>query len=69
MKVYHIGSKYAGGADIQAIFVASDDSDGVNHMKEIYAQITVSKKQKTIHIFVPKDWTVTPRHMAGHPEK
>jgi len=69
MKVYHIGSKFAGGPDTQAIFVASDDSEGVNHMKEIYAQITVSKKQKTIHISVPKDWTVTPRHMADYPEK
>ena len=58
MKVYHIGSKYAGGPDIQAIFVASDDSEGVNKMKEIYAQITVLKKQKTIQILIPKDWNI-----------
>jgi hypothetical protein len=35
MKVYHIGSKYSGDPDTQAIFVASDDSEGVNRMKEI----------------------------------
>lgn len=62
MKVYHIGSKYAGGPGIQAIFVASDDSKGVDHMKEVYAQITVYKKQKVIEILVPKDWTTRTHH-------
>jgi len=58
MKVYHIGSRNAGGSDAQAIFVASDDSEGVNKMKEVYAEITVWKKQKTVDIHVPKDWNV-----------
>jgi hypothetical protein len=58
MKVYHIGSKYAGGPDTQAIFVASDDREGVNNMKEIYAQIMVLKKQKTIQILIPKDGNI-----------
>ncbi len=62
MKVYHIGSKYAGGPDFQAIFVASDDSEGVDHMKEVYAQIAVYRKQRIIEILVPKDWTTRTRH-------
>ena len=68
MKVYHIGSKYAGGPDTQTIFVASDDSEGVNHMKEIYAQITVLKKQKTIQILVTKDWTTRSHYKEDYPE-
>jgi hypothetical protein len=68
MKVYHIGSKYAGGPDIQAIFVASDDSEGVDHMKEVYASITVRKKQKTIQIVVPKDWTVRTHYKEDYPQ-
>jgi hypothetical protein len=68
MKVYHIGSKYAGGPDFQGIYVASDDSEGVNHMKEIYAQIYVRKKEKTVQILVPKDWTVRTDYMRDNPQ-
>lgn len=68
MKVYHIGSKYAGGPDIQGIYVASDDSEGVNHMKEVYAQITVLKKQKTVQILVPKDWTIRTHYKEDYPQ-
>ena len=68
MKVYHIGSKYTGGPDTQTIFVASDDSEGVDHMKEIYAQMTVSKKQKTIKILVPKDWTIKTSLKEDYPQ-
>jgi len=68
MKVYHIGSKYAGGPDTQTIFVASDDSEGVNNMKEIYTQITVLKKQKTIQILIPKDWNIRTHYKEEYPQ-
>jgi hypothetical protein len=58
MKVYHMGSKLNLDDDLQVIFVASDDSEGINNIKEVYAQITVWKKQKTIEMLIPKDWSV-----------
>ena len=57
MKVYHLGSK-SGEKDVQTIFVASDDSTGINSMEQIFAQITVYKHQKAIQILTPKDWAV-----------
>jgi hypothetical protein len=57
MKVYHLGSK-SGEKDVQTIFVASDNSTGINNMKQVFAQITVYKHQKGIQILTPKDWAV-----------
>ena len=45
MKVYHMGSR-GNMDDFQFIVVASDDSEGINNIKDWYAQITVWKKQK-----------------------
>jgi len=53
-----MGSKLNLDDDLQVIFVASDDSEGINNIKEVYAQITVWKKQKTIEMLIPKDWSV-----------
>ena len=44
--------------DFQFIVVASDDSEGINNTKEWYAQITVWKKQKTIQLLIPEEWSV-----------
>ena len=49
MKVYHMGSERNPNDELQVIFVASNDSEGINNMKEVY-QITVWKKHKTIEI-------------------
>ena len=57
MKVYHMGSKYDLD-DLQVIFIASDDSQGINNIKDLYAQITVRKKQKTIEVLIPGGWSV-----------
>jgi hypothetical protein len=57
MKVYNMGSRSA-DKDVQAIFVASDDSKGINSMEQIYAQITIYKHQKGIQILTPKGWAV-----------
>lgn len=57
MKVYHLGSK-SGEKDVQTIFVASDDSTGINNLEKIFAQITVYKHQKAIQILTPKDWKI-----------
>jgi len=62
MKVYHMGSKSA-EKDVQTIFVASDDSKGLNSLEQIYAQITVYKHQKGIQILTPKGWAV--KHITG----
>lgn len=62
MKVYHMGSK-SQEKDVQTIFVASDDSTGINNLKQIYAQITVYKHQKGIQILTPKGWAV--KHDTG----
>ena len=62
MKVYHMSSKSA-DKDVQTIFVASDDSKGLNSMEQIYAQITVYKHQKGIQILTPKGWVV--KHITG----
>jgi hypothetical protein len=62
MKVYHMSSKSA-DKDVQVIFVASDDSKGINDMNQIYAQITVYKHQKGIQILTPKGWAV--KHVTG----
>jgi hypothetical protein len=62
MKVYHLGSK-SSEKDVQTIFVASDDSKGLNNMEQIFAQITVYKHQKAIQILTPKDWAV--KHVTG----
>ena len=57
MKVYHVGNRSNFG-DVQAIFVASDGSEGIDHLKGLLAHITIKKDQKTIEVLVPKDWTV-----------
>ncbi len=57
-----MGSKSA-EKDVQTIFVASDDSKGLNSIEQIYAQITVYKHQKSIQILTPKDWAV--KHITG----
>ena len=44
--------------DFQFIVVASDDSEGINNIKERYAQITVWKKQKTIQLLIPEEWSI-----------
>lgn len=57
MKVYHMGSKNDFD-DVQVIFVASDESNGINNIEELYTQITIRKKQKTVEVLIPQDWTV-----------
>jgi hypothetical protein len=57
LKVYHLGSK-SSEKDVQTIFVASDDSTGINNLEKIFAQITVYKHQNAIQILTPKDWKV-----------
>jgi hypothetical protein len=57
MKIYHLGSKDYGN-EMQFIFAASDNSEGINDMEEVYAQITVWKDKKTVEILVPKEWSV-----------
>ena len=57
MKVYHMSSK-RDLDDLQVIFVASDDSEGINNIKDLYAQITVRRKQKTIEMLIPEDLLV-----------
>lgn len=44
--------------DVQVVFVASDESKGINDMQELYAQITIKKKQKTVEVLIPQDWSV-----------
>jgi hypothetical protein len=52
VKVYHIGVKITGRF---SIFVASDNSMGVNDLGEVYAQITVFlARHKTVEVLVPK---------------
>jgi hypothetical protein len=57
MKVYHIGSKLQ-GTELQTIFIASDDSQGINDMKDVYAQITILKGKKRIDVLTSKEWSV-----------
>ena len=57
MKVYHMGSR-GNMDDCQFIVVASDDSEGINNIKDWYAQITVWKKQKTFQLLIPEEWSV-----------
>ncbi len=57
VKMYHMGSK-PNLDDVQVIFVASDESKGINDMQELYAQITIRKKQKTVEVLIPQDWSV-----------
>ena len=63
-----MGSKLNLDDDLQVIFVASDDSEGINGMKEVYAQITVRKKHKTIEVLIPKDWSVRQIIRKSDPE-
>jgi hypothetical protein len=57
-----MGSERNPNGELQVIFVASNDSEGINNMKEVIAQITVWKKHKTIEILIPKDWSVRQHH-------
>jgi len=63
MKVYHRESKIEGGNELQFIFVASNESKGIDNLKEIYTQIIVSKNQKSIDILIPKDWNARTKYL------
>ncbi len=57
MKVYHMGSK-SGVDDVQVVFVGSDESKGIDNIEELYTQITIRRKQKTVEVLIPQDWMV-----------